>query len=70
MGKVPLSPFDNIPKENIYNMDKLATDTSGHNQKIIGHHRSPWRAFKTTPEGVNRILFHVTICLRSCSTRL
>ena len=26
MGKVPLSSFDNIPKENIYNMDQLATN--------------------------------------------
>ena len=35
MEKVPWSSFDNMPKENIYIMEELATNISGLRQKII-----------------------------------
>ena len=35
MGKFPWISFNNKPKKNIYNMDELAINTSGHRQKSL-----------------------------------
>mmetsp|Transcript_64673 Transcript_64673/g.75892 ORF Transcript_64673/g.75892 Transcript_64673/m.75892 type:complete len:88 (-) Transcript_64673:365-628(-) len=51
-------------------MNELATDSSGHLQKIIGQHVYLGQAFQITPEGDGRMTFHITICLTSCATRI
>lgn len=49
-------------------MDELATDSTGHRQKIIGQFGSLGRAFHITPEGDVKMPFHITICLTFCET--
>ena len=68
MNLIPWKSFSDVPKENKYNMDELATDTSGHRRKIVGCANHLGRLFQLTPEGDGRMPFHITICLTTnCS---
>ena len=55
--------FSDVPSDNKYNMDELATDTSNHRRKIVGSATRLGRMFQLTPEGDGRMPFHITICL-------
>ena len=68
MEKVPWKPFDEVPQQNICNMDELTADSSGHFQKIIGQCSSLRQVFQITPEGYDRMPFCITIYLLSCAT--
>ena len=48
---IPWQSFAEVPAANKYNMDELATDTSGHRRKIIGNSTHLGRLFQLTPEG-------------------
>ena len=67
MEKVPWRSFDEVPQQNIYNMDEIAIDSSGHPQQIVGQYGSLGQAFQITLEGEVRMPFHITICISSCA---
>ncbi len=62
-GKVLWKHFKDIPNECLYNMDKLAMDTTQHKQKVIGDKHNKSRTFMITPEGDGKMNHHVTVCL-------
>ena len=67
MGKLPWKTYKDIPKHNIYNADKVATNTYDHRWKVIGSATQMGCAFQITPGGDGRIPFHITSMITSCS---
>ena len=63
MKMISWRTFSDVPSDNKYNMDELATDTSNHRRKIVGSVTRLGRMFQLTPEGDGRMPFHITICL-------
>lgn len=63
-NKVSWESYQDIPKDCIYNMDEVGTDTTKHRGKIIGSSlNSMARPFQRTPEGDGKMNMHVTCCL-------
>jgi hypothetical protein len=66
--KVSWESYQLIPKNCIYNMDEVGTDTTKHRAKIIGSTlNSIVRPFQRTPEGDGKMNVHVTCCLTTCA---
>ena len=68
MGKIPWRTYKDIPKQNLYNADKVTTNTYDHRRKVIGTATTLGRIFQITPGGDGRMPFHITCMLTSCST--
>ena len=68
MGKIPWRTYKDIPKENLYNADEVATNTYDHRRKIIGIASKLGRAFQITPGGDGRMPFHITSMITSCAS--
>ena len=66
MRKIPWKTYHEIPKENFYNMDEVATNTYDHMRMTIGSATDFGRAFQITPGGDGRMPFHITLALTSC----
>ena len=68
MGKIPWKTYKEIPKRNLYNADKVATNTYDHRRKVIGSVTQMGRVFQITPGGDGRMPFHITSMLTSCAS--
>lgn len=67
-NKVSWESYQEIPKDCIYNMDEVGTDTTKHRDKIIGSSFNAMiRPFQRTPEGDGKMNRHVTCCLTTCA---
>ena len=67
MNKVPWCIYAEIPKENLYNIDEVATNCYNHRRKIIYRASRLGRAFEMTPGGDGHMPYHITPCLMSCA---
>ena len=63
MGKVSWEGYKDVPKQNIYNMDEAATDTTKHRSKVIADALSMVCSFAITPEDNGKINMHISVCL-------
>ena len=68
MGKLPLRTYRDIPKQNLYNADEVATNTYDHRRKIIETSSILGRAFQITPSWDGRMSFHITSMITSCAS--
>ena len=57
MRKIPSKTYHEIPKENLYNMDEVATNTYDYRRMKIGSATDFGRAFQITPVGTGECLF-------------
>ena len=64
MGHVGWKSYQEIPKDNIFNMDEVGNDTTKHRSKIVADKMNILaRMFQRTPEGDGKMNMHITACL-------
>ena len=64
-GYVKWKSYPDIPKDCIYNMDEVGTDTTKHRGKILCSSLDTMRSYCITPEGDGKMNMHLTCCLTS-----
>ena len=64
-GYVPWKSYSDIPKDSIYNMDEVGTDTTKHRGKVLASIWDSIRQYTITPEGDGKMNMHLTCCLTS-----
>ena len=59
MGKISWKTYIDIPRWNLYNVEKYATDTYHHSKRIVGDATGFGRAFQIMPGGYGCMPFHI-----------
>ena len=68
MGHVGWKSYQEIPKDNIFNMDEVGNDTTKHRSKIVADKMNILaRMFQRTPEGDGKMNMHITACITTCA---
>ena len=71
MKKVPWEGFTQVPKENIYNMNEMATKTSKHRKKkTLGRKETLAALSNLLLKVMVLYLFHITIYVTTCASGL
>jgi hypothetical protein len=63
MKKVPWKRAKKVPRQVIYNMDEVGTDTTKRRAKVIASAEEMMRHFQITPEGDGKMNMHITACI-------
>jgi hypothetical protein len=68
MGHVGWKSYQEIPKDNIFNIDEVGNDTTKHRSKIVADKMNIMaQMFQRTPEGDGKMSMHVTACITTCA---
>jgi hypothetical protein len=63
MKRIPWKCAKRVPRQVIYNMDKVGTDTTKRWAKVIASAEEMMRHFQITPEGDGKMNMHITACI-------
>jgi hypothetical protein len=67
MGKIPWKLFLEVPRDAIYNMDKVGNDTTKNRFKGIADVETMACMFQLTLEGDGKMNIHITTCITTCA---
>jgi hypothetical protein len=63
MKRIPWKRAKEVPRQVIYNMDEVGTDTTKRRAKVIASAEEMMRHFQITPEGDGKMNMHITACI-------
>jgi hypothetical protein len=63
MKRIPWKRAKKVPRNVIYNMDEVGTDTTKRRAKVIANAEEMMRHFQITPEGDGKMNMHITACI-------
>jgi hypothetical protein len=63
MKRIPWKRAKKLPRQVIYNMDEVGTDTTKRRAKVIASAEEMMRHFQITPEGDGKMNMHITACI-------
>ena len=63
MKRIPWKKANEVPRQVIYNMDEVGTDTTKRRAKVIASSAEMMRHFQITPEGDGKMNMHITACI-------
>jgi hypothetical protein len=63
MDRIPWKRAKDVPRNVIYNMDEVGTDTTKRRAKVIASAEEMMRHFQITPEGDGKMNMHITACI-------